>query len=115
MPEPDEREGRTTPPLPFLPQQLMMQAFASWQQIVNQYTQDLLSNRQVLDTSGKTLEGVMQLKRQADQAMEMAISSLQMPTKSEVELLLQKLNTLESLVRDLSDKVDQVLENQRET
>jgi hypothetical protein len=102
-----------TPNMYFAPQQLMMQAFQNWQQIVNQYTQDLLSNRQVLDTSGKTLEGVMHLKHQADRAMEMAISSMQIPTKSEVELILQKLSTLENIVRDLSEKVDQLVEREQ--
>jgi hypothetical protein len=98
----------------FVPQQLMMKAFQNWQQIVNQYTEDLLSNRRALDTSGKTLESVMQLKHQADQAMEMAISSMQMPTRSDIELLLQKLSMLENLVRDLNDKVDQLLEKEQE-
>jgi hypothetical protein len=114
MPESEQPGDRSKQSIYFVPQQLMMQAFQSWQQIVNQYTQDLLSNRQVLDTSGKTLEGVMQLKRQADQAMEMAISSMQMPTKSDIELLLQKLSMLENLVRDLSDKMDQLLEREQE-
>jgi uncharacterized protein YukE len=97
-----------------VPQQLMLQAFQSWQQIVNQYTQDLLSNRKILDTNGKTLESVLQLRHQADQAVEMAISSVQMPTRSDVELLLQKMTTLENLVRDLSDKVDQLLDREQE-
>jgi hypothetical protein len=113
MPESDQPTEQPKPNIYFVPQQLMMQAFQSWQQIVNQYTQDLLSNRQVLDTSGKTLEGVMQLKQQADRAMETAISAMQMPTKSDIELLLQKLSMIENLVRDLDDKVDQLLEREQ--
>ncbi len=96
----------------FMPQQLMLQAFQDWQQIVNRYAQDLLSNPQLLDTGGKTLESLAQLKRQADQAMEMALSSMHIPTRSDIDLLLQKLSTLENLVRDLSDKVDQALEKE---
>lgn len=110
MPESDKTGDRPKPDIQFVPQQLMMQAFQNWQQLVNQYTQDLLNNKQVLDTSGKTLEGVMRLKHQADKAMEMAISSVQMPTKSDIELLLQRLSLLENLVRDLNDKVDQLLD-----
>jgi polyhydroxyalkanoate synthesis regulator phasin len=114
MPESDQPADKPKQSIYFVPQQLMMQAFQSWQQIVNQYTQDLLSNRQVLDTSGKTLENVMQLKSQADRAMEMAISSMQMPTKSDIELLLQKLSMLENLVRDLNDKVDQLIDREQQ-
>jgi uncharacterized protein YukE len=110
----DRPADRSNSHIYLVPQELMLQAFQSWQQIVNQYTQDLLSNRQVLDTSGKTLESVMQLKHQADQAMEMAISSMQMPTRSDVELLLQKMTTLENLIRDLSDKVDRLLDKEQE-
>lgn len=114
MPQADQPEDRSKLSIYFVPQQLMLQAFQSWQEIVNRYTQDLLSNRQVLDTSGKTLESVMQLKRQADQAMELAISTMQIPTKSDIELLLQKLSTLENLVRDLGDKIDQIIDREQE-
>ncbi len=114
MPNSDQPDNRSATGIFFVPQQLMMQAFQDWQKIVNQYTHDLMSNRQVLDSSGKTLEGVMQLKQQADKAMELAISSLQMPTKSDIELLLQKLSMVENLVRDLNDKVDQLLDREQD-
>lgn len=114
MPQSEQPEDRSKLSIYFVPQQLMLQAFQSWQEIVNRYTQDLLSNRQVLDTSGKTLESVMQLKHQADQAMELAISTMQIPTKSDIELLLQKLSTLENLVRDLGDKIDQIIDREQE-
>src|SRR5215217_5395631 len=114
MPESDKPVEGLKPSINFVPQELMMQAFQNWQQIVNQYTQDLLTNRQVLDTSGKTLESVMHLKHKADSAMEMAISAMQMPTKSDIELILQKLSMLENLVRDLDGKVDELLEREQE-
>lgn len=118
MPEPDQNADRSTADSHSVPQSpaglYMMQAFQNWQQFVNQYTQDLLSNSRALDTSGKALESLMQLKRQADQAMELAISSMQMPTKSDVELILQKLSTLEGLVRDLTDKVDDILDREHQ-
>lgn len=114
MTGPDRSGDQTTPNTHFGPQQLMIQAFQSWQQIINQYTQELLSNRQMLDTSGKAFESAMQLKQQADRAMETVIASMQMPTKSDVEIIMQKLSTLESLVRDLSDKVDQLLDREQE-
>ena len=120
MPKPDRGDHLSTPEIFFVPQHLMwlsliqsMQAFQNWQQLVNRYTQDLLNNKQVLDTNGKTLEGVMQLKQRADQAMEMAISSVKMPTKSDLELLLQRLSQLENLVRDVNDKVDQLLDREQ--
>jgi hypothetical protein len=115
MAEADRHNELSNSAMYFMPQQLMMQAFQTWQHIANQYMHDLLSNRQVLDTSGKTLENVMQLKHQADQAMETAISSMQMPTKSDIDLVLQKLSMLESLVRDLSDRVDQLTEREHQS
>jgi hypothetical protein len=111
--ETQQPEERADSDLFFGPR-LMMQAFQNWQQIINQYTQELLSNRQVLDTSGKASESVMRLKQQADRAMETLVASMQMPTRSEVELIMHKLSALESLVRDLSDKMDQLLEEHQD-
>jgi hypothetical protein len=111
--ETQQPEERADSDLFFGPR-LMMQAFQNWQQIINQYTQELLSNRQVLDTSGKASESIMRLKQQADRAMETLVASMQMPTRSEVELIMHKLSALESLVRDLSDKVDQLLEEHQD-
>lgn len=109
------------PSVYFAPQQAVwfgivqsMQAFQSWQQLVNQYMQDVLSNSQLLDANGKTLEGALQIKQHADQTMEMAVSAMQMPTRSDIELLLAKLSTLESLVRDLNDKVDELIDTEQQ-
>jgi len=111
MPESDQTPDRSEADLYFVPQQLVMHAFETWQLLVNQYARSLLSDTRVLDKSGQALEGVMQLKQQADRAMQLSISALQMPHKGDIEFLQQKLTLLENLVRDLDDKVDQLLES----
>jgi polyhydroxyalkanoate synthesis regulator phasin len=52
----------------------------------------------------------MQLKRQSDRAMESLVAAMQLPTRSDVELVIEKVSALEELVRDLNDEIDRLLE-----
>jgi hypothetical protein len=77
------------------------------------YTYQLLTNSFALDIGGRALESVLLLRQLGDRAAEAVVTSMQVPTRSDHDLMMRKLTTLENLVRDLNDKVDRLLEDDR--
>ena len=86
--------------------EIMRQTFEFWQQVVAQSMMPLLYNQSVLDLNGKAIENTLQFKQQTDRLVEAALTNMQLPTKSDLDIVLQKLTEVETLLRDLHEKVD---------
>lgn len=91
-------------------QEMMKQAFHAWEQLTNQYMEALLRNQQLLDVGGVTLENSLHMKQQIDRMVEATITNMQLPTRSDMDRALRKLNELEILLREVNEKLDQLLE-----
>src|SRR5690349_15850831 len=87
--------------------EIMRQTFEIWQQVAAQYMLPLLCNQSLLDLNGRTIENTLQFKQQTDRLIEATLTNLQLPTRSDLDSVLQKLTEVETLLRDLHEKVDQ--------
>jgi len=93
-----------------LSQEFVRQSYEFWEQLTLQYTEGLLRNQQFLDLTGKALENSLQFRQQIDRTVEATVAGMQLPTKSDMDRALHKLNEIEGLLRDLHEKVDRLLE-----
>ena len=89
---------------------VLKQNFQLWDLLMRQYAEGLLRNQQFLDATGRAVESTFQLRQQIDQLVEATLEQLQLPTRSDMDRALHKLNELEGQLRDLHEKVDRLLE-----
>ena len=85
---------------------ILGQTFEIWQYVAAQYMMPLLRSQSLLDLNGKAIENTLQFKQQTDRIVEATLTNLQLPTKSDLDNVLQKLTEVETLLRDLHEKVD---------
>ena len=92
---------------------VLKQNFQLWDLLMRQYAEGLLRNQQFLDATGRAVESTFQVRQQIDKLVEASLEQMQLPTRSDMDRALHKLNELESQLRDLHDKVDRLLEQRQ--
>jgi len=92
--------------------EIVRQTFEIWQQVAAHYMMPLLRNQSLLALNGRAIENTLQFKQQSDHLVEATLTNLQLPTRSDLDNVLQKLTEVETLLRDLHEKVDQLAAQQ---
>lgn len=91
-------------------QEFLKQSYQLWEQLTSQYMEGLIRNQEFLAMTGKALEQSAQFKQQIDRLVEASLASMQLPTRGEMERALHKLNELDSLLRELHEKLDRLVD-----
>lgn len=81
------------------------QGFAAWEQATAQYMEKVLTNPGVLGPAGAMLSAAMKTKAATDRALSQWWATLGLPTRRDQERALHKLNTLESRLYDLEERM----------
>ncbi len=79
------------------------------EEAMNKVLSDLLSNKVVADQLGRTVSRAADAKRSVDRNMQFVLSLLNLPSRSDYNKLLTKVETLQGAMTNLSMKLDRVL------
>ena len=86
---------------------LWKKGFYAWEQTTAEYFENVLKNPAVLGPAGSMLTVAMKTKTASDKAAAAWWGAMGLPTKRDQERTLHKLNTLESRLFDIEDKLDE--------
>ncbi len=84
---------------------LWKKGFTAWETATASYMEKIMSNPGVLGPAGAMLTVAMKTKAATDKAMSAWWSMIGLPTRRDQERSLHKLNTLESRLYDLEEKL----------
>ena len=87
--------------------------FDAWERTTADYLETVMKNPMILGPAGSLLSAAMKTKAATDKATATWWGAMGLPTKRDQERTLHKLNTLESRLFDLEDKLDDTVEAQR--
>jgi len=76
---------------------------------MNKVLSDLLNNKIVADQLGKTVTRAADAKRSVDRNMQFVLSLLNLPSRSDYNRLLAKIETLHGSLTNISLKLDRLL------
>lgn len=81
------------------------QGFWAWERATTQFVEKALSNPGVINPAGAALTSFMKTKAATDKMLAMTWSAFGLPTRTNQELLLHKLNQIESRMYDLEEQL----------
>lgn len=88
------------------PWELWKKGFEAWEKTTAEYLEVVLKNPAVLGPAGSLLTAAMKTKSASDRAVASWWGALGLPTKRDQERALHKLNTLESRLLDLEERLE---------
>ncbi len=94
---------RNYPPNPF------REAFDVWEKHTAQYWDQVLRNPLFLDWLGKNLRASLGFQRSMQSMMELTWQAWGLPTRDDQEHILHQLNQLDTQIRHLSRRIDNLL------
>jgi hypothetical protein len=89
-------------------------SFDAWEKTTASYMDQVLRNPAVLRPAGSLLTMAMKTKTATDKAVATWWGAMGLPTKRDQERSLHKLNTLESRILDLEERLEDALADQGE-
>jgi hypothetical protein len=84
------------------------------EEVVGVFLEELTRNPRVREQLGKTVERAVDAKRRVDRTTQTVLSALNVPTRSDYNRLLAKLEALQGSLVNLSMKLDRILAQQHE-
>jgi len=84
------------------------------EEVVSVFLEELGKNPRVREQLGRTVKRAVDAKRQVDWTTQTVLSALNVPTRSDYNRLLAKLEALQGALVNLGMKVDRVLAHQQE-
>jgi hypothetical protein len=88
------------------PWELWKKGFEAWEKTTAEYLEVVLKSPAVLGPAGSLLTAAMKTKSASDRAVASLWGALGLPTKRDQERALHKLNTLESRLLDLEERLE---------
>lgn len=85
---------------------LWKKGFEAWERTTAEYLDVVLKNPAVLGPAGSLLTAAMKTKAASDRAVASWWGAVGLPTKRDQERALHKLNTLESRLLDLEERIE---------
>jgi len=82
------------------------------EEVVGVFLDELTRNPRVREQLGKTVERAVDAKRRVDRTTQTVLSALNVPTRSDYNRLLAKLEALQGSLVNLSMKLDRILAQQ---
>ena len=84
------------------------------EEVVGVFLEELTKNPRVREQLGKTVERAVDAKRRVDRTTQTVLSALNVPTRSDYNRLLAKLEAVQGSLVNLSMKLDRILAQQHE-
>lgn len=93
------------------PWEMWKKNFNAWESATSKYLEGVLQNPSLLGPAGNMLTMAMKTKSATDKAVAAWWGAVGLPTKRDQERALHKLNTLESRLLDLEDRLEDQLDD----
>ena len=83
--------------------------YDSWEKVTTEALEKWVNSPLFASNIGKIIEKSSEFKKYFDQAMEISLKNMNLPSRRDLERVLGSINNIEAKINDLSDKVDEIL------
>ena len=83
--------------------------YDAWEKVTTEALEKWVNSPLFASNIGKIIEKSSEFKKYFDQAMEISLKNMNLPSKRDLERVLSSINNIEAKINDLSDKVDEIL------
>lgn len=87
----------------------------SWEKLMTRTMEDAMRSSAFTDAMGRTLRSSLDMKKGMDDLMERAIAAMHLPSKKDCEELTSRLSSVEATLRRVSDKIDALSAQRKNT